>query len=325
MRLDKYLKVSRLIKRRTLAKEVAENERILVNGKFAKPSKELKIGDEITIEFGNKSVTVKVASLEVSTKKADAINMYEFISDVPKEFKELNISSEFSQSLIFRRSFMITLDYLPRTNIQLYQDDEMIRINTDTEVLGEFLEVYRNDTVLDMGTNLGALLLYASKFTPKKLIGLEINERGCELAKKNMELNNITNYEIINGDIITYTSTPVDVIICNPPYFKTDEHNKGDNKFLAIAKHEGILTLDKLITSIKRNLKDNGTLYFLYMTPRLDEVLAELNKNNIIPKVLKFVYDHNKKTSNIFLVKAVKNAKKGLVVEKPIMIDRNKK
>ena len=44
MRLDKYLKVSRLIKRRTLAKEVAENERILVNGKFAKPSKELKIG-----------------------------------------------------------------------------------------------------------------------------------------------------------------------------------------------------------------------------------------------------------------------------------------
>ena len=88
MRLDKYLKVSRLIKRRTLAKEVAENERILVNGKFAKPSKELTIGDEITIEFGNKSVTVKVASLEVSTKKADAINMYEFISDVPKEFKE---------------------------------------------------------------------------------------------------------------------------------------------------------------------------------------------------------------------------------------------
>ena len=88
MRLDKFLKVSRLIKRRTLAKEASEQERILVNDKIAKPSKELKIGDEITIEFGNKSVTVKVASLEVSTKKADAINMYEFISDVPKEFKE---------------------------------------------------------------------------------------------------------------------------------------------------------------------------------------------------------------------------------------------
>ena len=69
---------------------------------------------------------------------------------------------------------MITLDYLPKTDIKLYQDDEMIRINTDTEVLGEFLEVYRNDTVLDMGTNQGALLLYASRFNPKKLIGLQM-------------------------------------------------------------------------------------------------------------------------------------------------------
>lgn len=84
MRLDKFLKVSRLIKRRTLAKEVAENERILVNGKLAKPSKDLKIGDEITIEYGNKNVIVKVASLETSTKKADAINMYEFVREEAK-------------------------------------------------------------------------------------------------------------------------------------------------------------------------------------------------------------------------------------------------
>jgi ribosomal 50S subunit-recycling heat shock protein len=84
MRLDKYLKVSRLIKRRTLAKEVAANERILVNGKPAKPSKEIKPGDEITISFGNKDVTVKVLSLEASTKKADAISLYEFVKEETK-------------------------------------------------------------------------------------------------------------------------------------------------------------------------------------------------------------------------------------------------
>ena len=84
MRLDKYLKVSRLIKRRTLAKEVAANERILVNGKPAKPSKEIKPGDEITISFGNKDVTVKVLSLEASTKKADAISLYEFVKEEMK-------------------------------------------------------------------------------------------------------------------------------------------------------------------------------------------------------------------------------------------------
>ncbi len=84
MRLDKYLKVSRLIKRRTLAKEVAEAERILVNGNVAKPSKELKIGDIITIEFGNKIVNVKVSSLEQNVKKADATSLYEFVSEEKK-------------------------------------------------------------------------------------------------------------------------------------------------------------------------------------------------------------------------------------------------
>ena len=84
MRLDKYLKASRLIKRRTLAKEVAEAERILVNDKPAKPSKELKVGDLITIEFGNKIVTVRVVSLEPTVKKSEVIDLYEFVSEQKK-------------------------------------------------------------------------------------------------------------------------------------------------------------------------------------------------------------------------------------------------
>ncbi len=84
MRLDKYLKVSRLTKRRTLAKDVAEAERILVNDKPAKPSKELKVGDLITIEFGNKIVTVRVKSLEATVKKSEALELYEFVSEVKK-------------------------------------------------------------------------------------------------------------------------------------------------------------------------------------------------------------------------------------------------
>lgn len=85
MRLDKYLKVSRLIKRRTLAKEASESERILVNGKIAKPSKELKINDIITIEFGRKEISVKVLSLNPVVKKDDASSMYELISETIKE------------------------------------------------------------------------------------------------------------------------------------------------------------------------------------------------------------------------------------------------
>ena len=85
MRLDKYLKISRLIKRRTMAKEASNNERILVNGQIAKPSKEIKINDLITISFGKKELTVKVTSIIDSTKKADASLMYELVSEVSKE------------------------------------------------------------------------------------------------------------------------------------------------------------------------------------------------------------------------------------------------
>lgn len=85
MRLDKYLKVSRLIKRRTLAKEASEAERILVNGKVAKPSKEINIDDLIEITYGKKIITVKVTSIIQSTKKNDAALMYELVSEKNKE------------------------------------------------------------------------------------------------------------------------------------------------------------------------------------------------------------------------------------------------
>ncbi len=81
MRLDKFLKVSRVIKRRTLAKEVASDERILVNDKIAKPSYQLKKDDVITIMFGNKEVKIKVLELLDSTKKTDTDKMYELISE----------------------------------------------------------------------------------------------------------------------------------------------------------------------------------------------------------------------------------------------------
>ena len=76
MRLDKYLKVSRLIKRRTVANEACDGERVSVNGRVVKASYDVKIGDVIEIRFGQKTVRVEVLSLSESTKKADAVAMY---------------------------------------------------------------------------------------------------------------------------------------------------------------------------------------------------------------------------------------------------------
>ena len=81
MRLDKYLKVSRIIKRRPVAKEVADKGRIKVNGVLAKSSTDLKVNDQIEVRFGNKVLTVKVLEMLDSTIKVDASKMYEIISE----------------------------------------------------------------------------------------------------------------------------------------------------------------------------------------------------------------------------------------------------
>lgn len=79
MRLDKYLKVSRLIKRRTVANEACDAGRVLINGKVAKASQEVKIGDTIEIQFGQKAVKVKVTEIKETTRKEDAGNMFEYL------------------------------------------------------------------------------------------------------------------------------------------------------------------------------------------------------------------------------------------------------
>ena len=81
MRLDKYLKVSRLIKRRTVANEACDNERVTVNGRVARASYDVKVGDVITIRFGQKALSVEVLLVADNVGKADSAAMYRETTD----------------------------------------------------------------------------------------------------------------------------------------------------------------------------------------------------------------------------------------------------
>ena len=80
MRLDKYLKVSRLIKRRTVANEACDNERVSVNGRVQRASYDVKVGDKIAIRFGERTVAVEVVSVQDNVGKAEAAAMYRELS-----------------------------------------------------------------------------------------------------------------------------------------------------------------------------------------------------------------------------------------------------
>lgn len=81
MRLDKFLKVSRLIKRRSVAKDVSEQGRVWINGREAKPSSTVKVGDELTVMFGQKTVTVRVERLAETTRKDEAAGLYTLVKE----------------------------------------------------------------------------------------------------------------------------------------------------------------------------------------------------------------------------------------------------
>jgi ribosomal 50S subunit-recycling heat shock protein len=85
MRLDKFLKVSRLIKRRTLAKEVCDQGRIAINGRPAKASTKVNVGDVLTVTFGTKILEARVELLQESAKKELAAQMYTILSETRKE------------------------------------------------------------------------------------------------------------------------------------------------------------------------------------------------------------------------------------------------
>ena len=104
MRLDKYLKVSRLIKRRTVANEVADAGRILINGKIAKASQAVKAGDIIEVTFGNRPIKVKVLSDVEPRTKDVAREMYEIIAEGESSLKMRMWSAIVMENLWNRRS-----------------------------------------------------------------------------------------------------------------------------------------------------------------------------------------------------------------------------
>lgn len=214
-------------------------------------------------------------------------------------------------------------DYLPGTTIYLHQHKEMFRCNTDTALLGQFMKIKKGETLLDIGTNNGALLLYAMKFHPTQMIGVDINEEACELARKNIEAHQLEHVRILHGDIKEIELEPVNVIVCNPPYFKVDDEKRlNQNQALSFARHEVHLQLHDLVEKVKELLKDNGRFYLVHRGDRFVDIAWELREAGIEIKRAQFVYDEDKADARSVLIEACKGGKPNCRILNPIILKR---
>jgi len=197
------------------------------------------------------------------------------------------------------------LDFLPNSTLSLYQDDEMFKINTDTSLLGSFINFKVNKRVLDIGCNNGALLLYCLKYKPSFMLGIDIDPKACEIARMNMELNNVQNVMIINKNIKDYNDEQFDVIISNPPYDQNKRYIRNNDQE-AKARFTIDLTLDDLISQVNRLLKDNGRFFMIHRATYLNDIIFCIRKHKMSAERVEFIYQKKDSFAQKIMIVVVK-------------------
>lgn len=217
---------------------------------------------------------------------------------------------------------MKKLDYLYNSDIKIYQDDDMFKMNSDTRNLGEFLNLSKkNYTILDVGCNNGALLLYAmKKGCARHYYGVDINEKALKLAKENMMMNGVQNYTFFNQEFQGLKMEQVDYIVSNPPYFDGDHVSANEDK--RKARFAVYLPIEELIKNSKRLLKDRGSLFLVYPCFKLPQVIALLDQYKFGVTRIQFVHDEAKDEGVVFLLEARKGMKHYSKVCSPIFNKR---
>lgn len=219
------------------------------------------------------------------------------------------------------------IDDLEYKGLKIIQNTEGFCFGIDAVLLSDFAKEIRNNSeVLDLGTGTGILsILLSAKTNLKKIYGIDIQEEVVDMAKRSVKLNKLDDkIEIINKNIKElegiFEKNSIDSIVTNPPYKKieTGKKNEKENKY--ISRHEVTASLEDFIKTSFNLLKDKGSLYMVHRPERLTEIIYTLKKYKLEPKKIRFIHSNYEQEPKLVLIKAVKNAKEFLTVEKPLII-----
>lgn len=205
---------------------------------------------------------------------------------------------------------------------KIYQNQNYFKFSLDSILLADFIKInYKDHRLLDLCTGNAPLpIILSSKI--KEIYAFELQKEIYELAKTSLDLNNIQNVKLINDDIknySTYLQEKIDIVTCNPPYFKyTEESLINQNMIKSIARHEIKITLEEIIKISSNILKDKGKFYIVYRTERLIELVHLLKKYNFGIKEIQCCYNNPSSDCSIILISATKNGKDNIKILKPL-------
>ena len=210
----------------------------------------------------------------------------------------------------------------------IYQDKHSFCYGIDSILLANFINVGLNKKIIDLGTGTMPIPLVLYKKYKTNIDCIELQREIYDLAKKTIEINNLSDYiNLYNLDIKNvskkFESNTYDIVIINPPYFENKKYNIKES--LTLARHNVSIDFNSILTSVNYLLNNKGHFYMINRTENLVEIIEKLKQKNLIPKRICFVHPRKNKKSKLFLIDCIKNGKSGLVIDKPVIIyDDNK-
>ena len=224
-------------------------------------------------------------------------------------------------------------DLMGYEGLKIIQDPELFSFSLDSHLLANFATInVKCQNICDLCTGNAPIPMYLTLRTKAKITGVELQEKSYDLAKRSVELNNLTNQiSLVNRNLkdsyLELGFQKFDLVTCNPPYFKAapnSNYNKNDYK--TIARHEVTITLEEIIKEAFNLLNNKGYFAMVHRPERLVEILELMHKYKLEPKRLRFVYPKKDGECNHILIEGIKNGNPGLKVLNPLIIfDENNK
>ena len=221
------------------------------------------------------------------------------------------------------------IDDIEYKGLKLIQNKDGFCFGIDSVLLSDYAKkIKKNAKVVDIGTGSGVIsILLCSKTNLEKIYGIEVQKEVAQMAERSAKLNNFEEkFEIINAnikDIFTILNKyEYDVVVTNPPYKKVNTGLKSLDERQLISRHEVECTLEDIIEKASMLLKDMGEFYMVHRAERLVDIMCLLRKYKLEPKNIRFVHSKAEEKPSLILIRAVKNAKEFLKIDKPLIIYR---
>lgn len=219
------------------------------------------------------------------------------------------------------------IDDLEYEGLKIIQNTEGFCFGIDSILLSNFAnEIKKESKIIDLGTGTGIIaILLCTKIENSKVIGVEIQKEVYEMAKRSISLNKLNEkITLINTNIKELEKYEelgtFDAVVTNPPYKKVNTGIQNENEKKLISRHEITANLEDFIKISSKLLKDKKDFYMVHRPNRLVDIIELLRKHKLEPKKMQFVYPKEQKEPNLVLIKATKNAKPFLKIEKNLII-----